>query len=133
MTSSADALHEVADRIHQRSLVVIFSDMMENVQKIDDLFSALRHLKYNKHEVILFHVTDKKLEEDFEFENRPYQFIDMETGEKIKVQSNQLKEQYVSKINDFKNELSGKCLQYKIDFVNADINAKDSFQFYNDI
>lgn len=123
MTSSADALHEVADRIHQRSLVVIFSDMMENVQKIDDLFSALRHLKYNKHEVILFHVTDKKLEEDFEFQNRPYQFIDMETGEKIKVQSNQLKERYVSKINDFKSELISKCLQYKIDFVNADIDA----------
>lgn len=122
MTSSADAIHQVADRIHKRSLVVIFSDMMENIQEQTDLFSALRHLKYNKHEVILFHVTDKRLEEEFEFKNRPYQFIDMETGENIKVQSNHLKEQYIVKILDYKKNLINKCLQYKIDFVNADIN-----------
>ncbi len=122
MTSSADAIHHIADRIHKRSLVVIFSDMFENIKKTSDLFSALQHLKYNRHEVILFHVTDKILEEQFEYKNRPYQFIDMETGETIKIQSNQLKEQYVAKSKEFKQELINKCLQYKIDFVSADIN-----------
>ena len=122
MTSSAKAIHQVADRIHRRSLVIIFSDMLENIDHTSDLFSALQHLKYNKHEVILFHVTNKSLEENFEYENRPYEFIDMETGEKIKLQSNQLKEQYVAKVKEFKTAMINKCLQYKIDFVDADIN-----------
>jgi uncharacterized protein (DUF58 family) len=122
MTSSADAIHQVADRIHTRSLVIIFSDMLENIQDASDLFSALQHLKYNKHEVILFHVKDTPLEEQFEFKDRPYEFIDMETGEKIKIQSNQLKSLYIDKVAAYKNELVNKCLQYNIDFVDADIN-----------
>ena len=57
-----ESLHQI-DNIHQRSLVVLFSDMMDNSEK-DDLFSALQHLKFNKHEVILFHVVDKSKELD---------------------------------------------------------------------
>ena len=67
-------------------------------------------------------MTDKRLEEEFEYKNRPYLFVDMETGEKIKVQSNQLKDQYVTKVKNFKKELLNKCLQYNIDFIHADIN-----------
>ena len=118
----ADTLHRVAESIHKRSLVMIFSDMFDRSEDPDALFSALQHLKYNKHEVILFHVMDKKLEEEFEFENRPHEFIDMETGESLKLQSNQVKEFYTEKIEAYKSELRMKCLQYKIDFVEADIN-----------
>ena len=71
----------------------------------DDLFSALQHLKFRKHEVILFHVTDKKLELDFEFENRPYHFIDMESGEELKLNPNQVKEQYLQSITKYKEEI----------------------------
>ncbi len=120
-TAATDALHQVADQIHKRSLVIIFSDMFEHNQA-DQLFSALQHLKYNKHEVVLFHVVDKSLEVEFEFENRPHEFIDMETGEKIRLQSNQIKEYYMPKIKAYKDKLIQKCLQYKIDFVEADIN-----------
>src|SRR5689334_20359533 len=83
-TAASEALHQVADTIHKRSLVIIFSDMMDTSGDINNIFNALQHLKYNKHEVILFHVNDKKLEMDFKFDNRPYQFIDVETGEKVK-------------------------------------------------
>ena len=122
MTASASAIHQVADRIHRRSLVVLFSDMLENVENTNDVFAALQHLKHNKHEVILFHVKDKRLEEEFEYKNRPYEFIDMETGEKIKLQSNQLKEQYVAKMQEVKEQITNKCLQYKIDYIDVDIN-----------
>jgi hypothetical protein len=115
-------LHQIAEAIHRRSLVVIFSDMFEYGENMDDLFSALQHLKYNKHEVILFHVVDKRLELDFEFENRPYIFVDIETGEKVKIQANQVKDYYTEQIQKYKQELKMKCLQYKIDFVEADIN-----------
>ncbi len=122
-TSAATALHQLADSIHKRSLVVIFSDMFDSGESMDDLFSALQHLKYAKHEVLLFHVSDNKKELSFEFENRPYEFHDLESGEKIRVQSHQVKEYYTEKIDSFYKALKLKCLQYKIDFIEADINA----------
>jgi hypothetical protein len=96
--------------------------MFDNKSKHEELFSALQHLKFRKHEVILFHVTDKKKELDFEFENRPYHFIDMESGEELKLNPNQVKEQYLESISKYKAELELKCGQYQIDFVEADIN-----------
>ena len=120
-TSVVETLHQIADSIHKRSLVIIFSDMFDKSEDNSQLFSALQHLKYNKHEVVLFHVTDHKLEGAFEFENRPHEFIDMESGERIKLQSNQVRDFYTEKIAQFKEELRMKCLQYKIDFIDTDI------------
>ncbi len=123
-TDAAAALHEIADTVHKRSMIIIFSDMFDNIdsRSADNLFSALQHLKYNKHEVILFHVVDKSKELDFEFENRPYQFVDMETGEKVKLHSNQVKDFYVQQMKKFEHDLKLRCGQYQIDFVEADIN-----------
>jgi uncharacterized protein (DUF58 family) len=120
-TSTTQALHQIADSIHKRSLVLILSDMFEEGDT-DELFNALQHLKYNKHEVVLFHVVDRAKEIDFEFENRPYLFIDMESGERVRLQSNQVKEYYTGKMAEFQQNLKMKCLQYKIDFVEADIS-----------
>lgn len=122
-TSAAEALHQIADSIHKRSMVMIFSDMFEHGGDNEAIFSALQHLKHAKHEVVLFHVTDKAKEIDFEFENRPYVFVDMETGEQVKLQSNQVKDYYVEQVQKFTEQLKMKCLQYRIDFVEADINA----------
>lgn len=122
-TSVVDTLHEIAENIHKRSLVIIFSDMLDRVENQDELFSALQHLKYNKHEVVLFHILDKKLEEEFEFENRPHEFIDMETGERVKLESNRVKEFYQERVKDFKEKLKVKCLQYRIDMIETDLRA----------
>lgn len=121
-TSAAQALHQIADSIHRRSMVIIFSDMFEQNEDSEHLFSALQHLKHNKHEVVLFHVVDKSKELDFEFENRPYIFIDMESGERLRLQPNQVKDHYLTQMHKFVEELKFKCLQYQIDFVEADIN-----------
>jgi uncharacterized protein (DUF58 family) len=121
-TSAIQALHEIAEAIHKRSLVVIFSDMMDSKANSEELFSALQHLKHNKHEVVLFHVVDKQKEMDFDFDNRPYRFIDMETGEEVKLHPNEIKDTYQTSMSDYKKELMLKCGQYKIDFVEADIN-----------
>ena len=121
-TDLARCLHQVADAIHRRSLVIIFTDAMERATEAGQLFSALQHLKHNKHEVILFHVTDKAKELDFEFENRPYVFVDMESGEQVRLQPNQIKEFYTKQVAAFTEQLKLRCLQYKIDFVEADIN-----------
>lgn len=120
-TNAANCLHEIAEQIHKRSLVVIFSDMMQSDNQ-EEVFAALQHLKHNKHEVILFHVVDKKRELDFEFDNRPYLFVDMEDGTEVKLHANEVKEKYVAQMQKFEQELKLKCAQNRIDFVAADIN-----------
>lgn len=119
-TSASSVIHQIADRIHKRSLVVIFSDMFEN-EKEDDLIESLKHLKHNQHEVLLFHVKDKSTEDDFEFIDRPILFVDVENGEKIKVTPSEVREQYVERITKFNQMLKLKCGQYKIDFIEVDV------------
>ncbi len=120
-TDAAKCLHQIADSIHKRSLVILFSDMLDSTDE-NDIFLALQHLKHSKHEVVLFHVMDKAKELDFTFENRPYKFVDLETGEELKLQPNQVKDFYIEKMQERKASLKLKCAQYKIDFVEADIN-----------
>ncbi|WP_316798000.1 DUF58 domain-containing protein [Pedobacter frigidisoli] len=124
-TNLSEALHQVSELIHKRSLVIIFSDLFNtgiSQENTDEFFDALQHLKFNKHEVVVFNVTDKSKEVDFDYENRPYQFVDMETGEAIKVHTNQVKDSYSVAISQYRQQISLKCAQYKIDLIDADIN-----------
>lgn len=122
-TFAVDALHQIAENIHKRSLVVIFSDMFDNSkQGMQELFSALQHLKHNRHEVILFNTVDKSKEVDFEFENRPYTFVDLESGERVKLHPKEVREQYVEAMDAYEKELKLRCAQYHIDYIEADIN-----------
>lgn len=124
-TAVAEALHEVAEQTHKRSLIVVFSDMLESGtpgSQLSDIFSALQHLKHNKHEVVIFNVLDHNKELSFDFDNRPYQFIDMETGEELKVHPHTVKETYLHAVTAYQKELQLKCAQYKIDLIDADIH-----------
>ncbi len=122
----SNTIHELANRIHKRSLVIIFSDMFDNIAESEKIFTALQHLKHNLHEVLLFHVTDKSTESDFNFEDRPYEFIDLETNERVKLNPAQVKVDYQKTLQQFYQELKLRCGQYKIDFIEADI--KDGFE-----
>ncbi len=123
-TNVASALHQIAEQIHKRSLVIIFSDMLETVSTdtgLSDIFAALQHLKHNKHEVVIFNVLDHKKELSFDFDNHPHHFIDLETAEELKVHPNQVKETYLRAITAYHKELKLKCAQYRIDLIDADI------------
>lgn len=122
-TSTTQVLHDIAELSKRRSMVVIFSDLLDDPEKQDEFFQALQHLKHNKHEVIVFHTIDKKNEVDFELENRPYNLVDMETGESIKLQPNQFKEEYQKSVQAYFKAISLKCADYKIDFFPADIRS----------
>jgi hypothetical protein len=171
----AETLHLMAEKIHKRSLIVIFSDMFEggciggvnkgsvgginkggvgDVNKgsvggvnkdgvggankgsiggvnkssidgggIEALFSALQHLKFKNNEVILFHTNDKQKELQFNYTNRPYRFIDMESNAEIKINPAEIREYYMAKMSEYINEIKQRCEQYKIDFVEVDINT----------
>jgi len=121
-TDTFKYLHEIADKIHRRSLIFLFTDMFQSSVDEAKLFEALRHLKYNKHEVILFHVFDKKKELSFEFDNRPKRFVDVETGEYINLYADTIKENYSEAVKNYFEALKLKCAQYKIKYEEADIN-----------
>lgn len=120
-TNAVEVLHEIAENIHKRSMVVIFSDMIDGANP-DEVYHALQHLRYNKHEVVLFHVTDKKFEEELSYSNRPHKFIDLETGEQIKLKPQEVKKAYKKMMRNNIDELKLKCGQYNIDIIEADIN-----------
>lgn len=122
-SATAQTLHQIAESIPKRSMVVIFSDMIDSKESEEEVISALQHLKYNKHEVILFHVMDKAKEMDFDFENRPYRFVDLETGEQIRLYPSEVKEKYKEHFKSFHKKIMIKCGQLGIDYVEADINS----------
>jgi uncharacterized protein (DUF58 family) len=113
----SENLHLLAESIHKRSLVIILTDLFQSGD--GDLKQALQHLKFNKHEVILFHVGDKSTELNFEFSNRPHIFIDSETGEKLKIHPQAIQQEYLQQFEAFKLELKTTCLQYKIELIEA--------------
>ncbi len=122
LTTLDKPLHELAERLHRRSLVVIFTDLFSTISSTDELIGALQHLRYNKHEVILFHVCDKAKEIDFDYSQRPYRFVDMESGEEIKLTPSQIKEIYSKKVSHNIETIQKQCNNLKIDFVQANIN-----------
>ncbi|MFM9837699.1 MAG: DUF58 domain-containing protein [Cyclobacteriaceae bacterium] len=127
-TKVAEVLHEIAEKIHKRSLVIIFSDMFDGDESPEEIFKALQHLKHNKHEVLLFHVTDHSTELNFSFAERPYEFIDLESGEKLKLNPSEIKDKYETQLGQLHAELKMKCNQLKIDFVSV-----DSQKNYNEV
>jgi uncharacterized protein (DUF58 family) len=120
-TAAIAALHAVAELTHKRSLVVIFSDLLDDPTHTDALFDALQHLKHNKHKVILFHVHHEGFEKSFQLEDRPYQLIDMETGERMLLRPGEVREKYQEAIAKYFEELSLRCLNNGIDFMPAPI------------
>ncbi|QXP72694.1 DUF58 domain-containing protein [Tenacibaculum sp. AHE15PA] len=121
-TETYKYLHEIAENIHRRSLIFLFTDMFQTSKDDEELFDALKHLKFNKHEVILFHTYDKKTEFSFNFDNKPKKFIDVETGDEINLHAENVQEDYTNLSSKFFNNLKNKCLQYKIDYIPVDIN-----------
>lgn len=121
-TNTYDVLHDIAEKIHRRSLIFLFTDMFQSDRKEEELFAALRHLKYNKHEVVLFHTFDAKHEINFDFEDIPKKYIDVETGEQINLFAGNIKEKYKSKMESYFKDLKYKCMQYNIDYVPVDIH-----------
>ena len=122
-TSAAAALDEVAERIGRRSLVVVITDLFENIGAHDDLLKSLRHLRHRGHEVIVFHVLEGQTERRFSFPDRPMLFRDVETGEEVTLQPSQLREHYEEAVDNFTEHFRRSCLEHDIDFAELDTNA----------
>ncbi len=116
-----DSLHLLAEQLHQRSLVVIFTDAFDQANTQEPLFDALRHLRHNRHEVILFHTFDRALELDLAYDARPTRFIDLETGRQVKLQPADIAEHYSRQMHHLQANLQQHALRYNIDYQPVDV------------
>lgn len=120
----AAALHELADRSKRRSLIILFTDMLDRSGKeLDEVFSALQHFRYNKHEVVLFHTLHHPTELNFDVGNRPVKLVDAESGEVLRLQPEEVQSAYKKKVEDFQHQLKLRCGQAGVDYFPADIAA----------
>jgi len=121
-TEISQSLHIVAEKIHKRSLVIIFSDLMTKPEQLEEFFKSIQHVKHRKHEVLFFQVNEPSTELDFDLEDRPYLIEDLESGQKMKLNPSQIKENYHQKVEDYYKQIALKCHQYKVDLTRIDIN-----------
>lgn len=124
-TDTTTYLHQIAEKMHRRSMIVIFTDMFQSGNE-ESLFNALQHLKHDKHKVVLFHVIDNKTELNFDYDNAPRKFIDMETGEDVNIFADNIKEQYEKQVDAYFKKLAQTCMQNKIKYV--PVSVGDSFE-----
>jgi uncharacterized protein (DUF58 family) len=115
-TNTVAFLHQIAEKIHRRSMIVLFTDMFQ-LGNEEALFTALQHLKHNKHKVVLFHVIDQKTELNFDFDTAPRKFIDLESGEEINIFADTVKETYEASVTDYFKKVALTCAQNKIKYV----------------
>lgn len=120
-TATAQALHQIAAKIQRRGFVVLITDLFTNMHEINELFPALQRLRHSNHEVLIFHLLDKKTEEFFNFPNQPLILKDLETGEEIRVQPEQIKNQYRTIMSNFIEQVKKKCRELQVDFFEIDI------------
>jgi uncharacterized protein (DUF58 family) len=121
-TDTVAFLHQIAEKIHRRSMIVLFTDMFQSGNE-EALFTALQHLKHNKHKVVLFHVIDQKTELNFDFDTAPRKFIDLESGDEITIFADSVKEAYESQVSIYFKKIALTCAQNKIKYVPVSAGA----------
>ena len=123
-TNTIECLNLLGRKIHKRSLVFLFTDMLEAYTDKSELFDALRHFKYNNHEVVLFHVLDPGTEKEFEIGRGSKKIVDVETNDTVELNSEDFKEHYVDKMNKNIDELKKYCAKYKIKYKELSVNKE---------
>ena len=121
-TETVTFLHQIAEKMHRRSMIILFTDMFQNGEE-EKLFNALQHLKHNKHKVVLFHVVDEKRELNFDFDNAPRKFIDVESGETVNLFAENIKEVYEKNVEAYFKKVAMTCAQNKIKYVPVNVGA----------
>jgi uncharacterized protein (DUF58 family) len=114
-TATADSLHQIAERIKRRGLVIILSDLFD---KSEQVMSALRHFRHKKNEVIVMQVLDP-LERSFAF-GRDAVFKDLETNEELTTQPWHIQKAYQESMKQFLETYKKECRENNIDYVLLD-------------
>tara|TARA_R100001143_G_scaffold63596_2_gene73255 strand:+ start:3671 stop:4591 length:921 start_codon:yes stop_codon:yes gene_type:complete len=122
-SASANALHELAENLKRRSLVIILTDLFENVESHEKLISSIRHLRHQRHEVLLFNVLENRSERELDFPDGKFLFEDMETGSELEVIPAQVKKEYQKKVHEYTQEFKIACNEARADFEEIDTQS----------
>lgn len=110
-TGLVDALHQIAEKIQQRALVIILSDLFADTEALGD---ALQHLRFRKHDIAVFHLLDPQ-EVEFHFE-RPHRFVDLEDKTTIVAEPHLIADEYHRALKDFLERVECKCHDVHADY-----------------
>lgn len=114
-TKLGPALHELAERIKRRGLVVLLSDLLDSPA---DVLSGLQHFRHRNHEVIVFHVLDPD-EIDFPYTDAST-FVDLETGAQLTTEPWEIAARYRKQLTDWRDQYARSCREQRIDYVPLD-------------
>lgn len=115
LTNVSQTLHQMAEQIKRRGLIILLSDLMDNPA---DILSGLKHFRHRNHEVIVFHILDPA-EMTFNFKHDSV-FIDLETEEKLNTQPWHIRKDYLQKLQQFIQKYKNVCRENNIDYVLMD-------------
>jgi uncharacterized protein (DUF58 family) len=106
------ALARMAERIHRRGLVLLFSDLMD---RPEDVLQGIRLFRFGRHEVVLFHILDPA-EEEFPFKGET-EFEDLETGQKLSTQAWEIRDEYRARLEAWRTTYRRACGEIGVEYV----------------
>lgn len=118
-TATANVLHSLAPKLGRRGLVAIISDLLIDEDPAE-LFLALQRLRHDRHELILFHLLDRRTEADFALPDRPLVLRDLESGQRMRLRPEQVRAQYQAQMKAWLNLLRRRCRELHIRLVELD-------------
>jgi len=119
-TATAEVLHNLARKLHRRGIVVLITDLLSS-EPPQKLFNALQHLRHQGHEILLFHLLDHATEAHLDLPNRPTILQDLETGEELRIQPEQIRAAYREKMGARLQALRTGSRRYNVDLMEVDI------------
>jgi len=119
-TAAATALHQLAEQVHRRSLIVVLTDLFDDPSRVEALLNSLKHLRYRHHEVILFHLMEGRSERLFDFGDGRLMMEDLETGQKLEVTPSDIRESYRREMEAFTASFKRVCQEAHIDYEPID-------------
>ncbi len=111
-TDISGTLHEMAERIKRRGLIILISDLLDDPE---DVLMGLKHFRHRKHEVIVFHIMDdQELNLDYD---RQVELTDLESGQALTTDPRLIRNAYRNEIHKFIEKYRQECLSNHIDYI----------------
>ena len=114
-THLGNVLHELASRVRRRGMIIIISDLLDS---LDSIIPGLQHLRFDKHEVMIFHVLDPQ-ERNFDMEGM-VRFKGLERFLDIKAEPKRIRQSYLEELNKFTDRMKEECDRNDVQFVEVD-------------
>ncbi len=118
-TSLVPIMHELAERIKRRGLIIIVSDLLDDPEQVT---AALQHFVSRRHQVIVFHIMDPA-ELDFRFDRLSH-FVDMETGQRVLADPRQIRKEYMAGLETFLRTYRHRCGDAGVEYVLANTSQR---------